>query len=67
MNVKEIQAIARKHGIKVARQKKAELIHAIQLAEGNVDCFGSGPAIACGESDCLWWGDCMEPTPTRKR
>jgi hypothetical protein len=59
MTVKEIQSIARKLGIKVARQKKAELIKEIQIAEGNTDCFGKGFEIDCGEIDCLWRSDCM--------
>ncbi len=59
MTVKEIQAIARKLGIKVARQKKGDLIKEIQLAEGNTDCFDTGFDIDCGEMDCLWRDDCM--------
>ena len=59
MTVKEIQAIAKKLGIQYSRQKKAELIHTIQMAEGNINCFGTGNDINCGEESCLWREDCM--------
>ena len=39
--MKEIRDIARQLGIRPTRMEKAELIRAIQRAEGNFDCFGT--------------------------
>ena len=58
MKLEEIKEIAKQHNIKVGKQKKAELIRAIQQAEGNEDCFGSGRADHCGQGECLWKEDC---------
>jgi hypothetical protein len=33
---------------------KADLIHAIQVAEGNSPCYQSDIAPVCGIEDCLW-------------
>lgn len=50
--------IARRHTIKnSAKMKKADLIHAIQLAEGNTDCFGRIPD--CAIEDCMFRGECI--------
>ena len=58
MKLDEIRAIARQHGIKTGRMKKAELIRAIQAAEGNEQCFETGRAQQCGQTECLWREDC---------
>ena len=58
MNVKEIRARAR--SLKVthySRMKKHDLIRAVQLAEGNTDCFQQ--IEGCGEIDCCWRDDCQ--------
>lgn len=61
MRVKDIRDRAQAMGIpKTAKMKKVELIQAIQLAEGNTDCFGTGADIRCGEMDCLWREDCFD-------
>ncbi len=60
MKIEQIREIAKGHGIKGAKLKKAELIREIQRAEGNFDCFGSERAVACDESDCLWREDCVD-------
>lgn len=60
MNVAEIRDIAKSMGIKaVGRMKKKEVIHAIQLHEGNADCYGAPWRLECGENDCLWRRDCQ--------
>lgn len=59
MKLEEIKEIAKQHNIKVGKLKKAELVRAIQLAEGNEVCFESGKAGECGQSDCLWRVDCL--------
>ena len=58
MKLDEIKEMAKQHRIKTVRMKKAELVRAIQQAEGNEQCFGSGKAAACGQDMCLWRGDC---------
>lgn len=58
MKLEEIKEIAKQHNIKVGKLKKAELIRAIQQAEGNDVCFESGQSIECGQPDCLWLEDC---------
>ena len=58
MNLQEIKAIAKDRGVKSGSLKKADLIQAIQAAEGNEQCFGIGKADSCGQNECLWKGDC---------
>lgn len=58
MKLEEIKEIAKQHDIKIGKLKKAELIRAIQSAEGNDVCFESGKAAECGQDECLWRGDC---------
>jgi hypothetical protein len=58
MKMDEIKEIAKKHGIKPGKMKKADLIRAIQQAEGNEACFETGKADVCGQDSCLWRGDC---------
>jgi hypothetical protein len=58
MKVAEVKEIAARKGIKAGKMTKTELIRAVQTAEGNPTCFGSGRAATCGEADCLWREDC---------
>ena len=58
MKVDEIREIARRHNIKSGKAKKAELVRAIQQAEGNEPCFDSGKAAQCGQEGCQWREDC---------
>jgi hypothetical protein len=58
MKLDQIKEIAKQHGIKVGRMKKAELVKAIQLAEQNDPCFATGKSAVCGQNDCLWREDC---------
>ncbi len=41
----------------VAKLRKPELIHAIQIAEGNNDCFSR--ITDCAVSPCLYRADCQ--------
>ena len=59
MKLQEIKVIAKTKGIKVGNLKKPDLIHTIQKAEGNFDCFGSASSGYCDQVDCLWRGDCL--------
>ncbi len=58
MKIDEIKEIAKKHNIKVGKMKKADLIRAIQEAENNELCFGTGKSDNCGQDTCLWREDC---------
>jgi len=41
----------------VAKLRKSELIHAIQVAEGNTDCFAR--ISNCAVSPCLYRAECQ--------
>ena len=41
MRINQVREIARKQGIHTARMAKADIVRAIQRAEGNFDWFGS--------------------------
>ncbi len=59
MKINEVKKIAKSHGVPSTKLKKAEIIKAIQRAEGNFDCFGSAADGFCDQSSCLWFDDCM--------
>jgi hypothetical protein len=59
MRMAEVREKAKELGIKPGRMRKADLIHAIQTAEGNTPCFQTG-VDDCGESDCCWRDECQE-------
>ena len=58
MKLEEIKEIAKQHNIKAGKMKKAELVRAIQDAEGNELCFETGTADSCGQDACLWREAC---------
>jgi hypothetical protein len=58
VKVEEIREIARERGIKAGKMKKADLVRAIQVAEGNNSCYETGQAEQCGQNSCLWREDC---------
>jgi len=60
MKLDEIKEIAKQHNIKVGKMKKADLVRAIQDAEGNEVCFETGRANSCEQPACLWREDCAE-------
>lgn len=58
MKVTEIRVMARQFGVKnYSRLTKADLIRAVQEAEGNSPCFQR--IVDCGEYHCLWREDCQ--------
>jgi hypothetical protein len=59
MTVKELQKKARAFSIKPYGLKKAELIKAIQIAEGYFDCFGSA-INSCDQVNCIFRKDCLQ-------
>jgi hypothetical protein len=54
----DVRTIARKMGIDTRNVTMAELIRAIQRAEGNKDCYLSGQVLKCEQTNCLWRDDC---------
>jgi len=58
MELAEIKTKAKALGIKPGRMKKKELIHSIQLAEGNFDCFDKA-ANCCDQPECCFRDDCL--------
>jgi hypothetical protein len=58
MKMLEVRQKARAMGVAPRRMRKAELIRAIQEAEGNEPCFGRANGH-CAHSNCCWWDDCM--------
>ena len=58
MKLTDIKLIAVRYGLSGAKLKKSELIRAIQVAENNTPCFDTGTAAECGQTGCLWRGDC---------
>ena len=61
MTMRELRAIARDLGIRTSNLRKADLIRAIQLAEGNFDCFGKAEDY-CDQLRCLFRKDCLRWT-----
>jgi CMP-N-acetylneuraminic acid synthetase len=58
MNVREIREKAKALKVKnYGKLTKEQLIRAVQVAEGNSDCFGK--IENCGQSDCCWLEDCQ--------
>ena len=58
MNMQQLRDIAKERGVKPTNLKKVELIQAIQTAEGNEACYGTGRFDSCGQLACLWKDDC---------
>ena len=59
MKLIEIKQKAKTLGIKPAKMKKTELIHAIQQAENNTPCFGKSDG-QCPYTDCCFIEDCLK-------
>lgn len=60
MTIKEIKEFAKSKGIKLgAIKKKDAIIHAIQRAEGNFECYGTAKDGFCDQYNCLWRKDCL--------
>jgi hypothetical protein len=58
MKVTDIRIKARQLEVKnYSRLNKADLIRAIQVAEGNSPCYEQ--IFDCREHQCLWWDDCQ--------
>ncbi len=60
----QIKEKAKYLNIDPGKMKKAELIHAIQRAEGNNPCFGTAKGF-CQYTECCFISDCVK-TKTKK-
>lgn len=58
MTMPEIKAKARDLGLKPGKMRKAALIHAIQQAEGNMQCYKTAEGH-CPNADCCFITDCL--------
>ncbi len=58
MKTAEIRERAKSLGVQPGRMRKADLIRAIQRAEGHFDCFGTASG-SCDQQDCAWRKDCL--------
>ena len=58
MKLSDVRKIAEQLGLKTDKMKKAEIIVAIQIEEGNLPCFETWKATECGQENCLWRTDC---------
>lgn len=59
MELEIIHSIAATHGLDTDNLSKPELIKAIQMQEGNFDCFATAQSGACDQGNCLWLDDCL--------
>ena len=59
MGMPEIRLKAKSLGLKPGKTKKVELIHANQLAEGCMPCFGKSNG-QCSYVDCCFMTDCFK-------
>ena len=59
MKIQRVREIAREHGLDPGKAEKVELIKAIQIEEGNFDCFATAYEGACDQTGCRWREDCF--------
>jgi len=59
MKFNQIRKMAKEMGINTYRMKKIDIIHSIQRAENNMQCYGTDRVVQCGEESCLWRNDCL--------
>ena len=59
MKMTELKEKASGVGVIPTKMKKIELIHAIQKAEGNNQCYGISYAY-CGQMGCCFREDCSK-------
>ncbi len=58
MGMPEIRMKAQVLGLTPGKMKKPELIHTIQVTEGNAPCFGRSDG-QCGNGGCCFMRDCL--------
>jgi len=61
MNMKAVRERAVKLGlVGTGKLSKADLVRAIQRAEGNPSCYGADWRQQCPELVCCWRSDCLK-------
>ena len=59
MKMQQVREKAKEFGLKPGKiKRKADLIRAIQIEEGNTSCF-QAEVSDCKETDCCWRNDCQ--------
>ena len=66
MKIQRVREIAREQGLDPGQAGKAELIKAIQIKEGNFDCFATAYGGVCDQTDCRWREDCFAEVSSGK-
>lgn len=67
MRIQDVRAVAKQRGINSARMGKADIIRAIQSAEGNFACYSSASDGICDQAGCAWRDDCLAAAGRRAR
>ncbi len=60
MKFNDIRKMAKSMHINTYRMKKADIIHAIQRRENNIECYGTDRVRICNEHACMWREDCLK-------
>ena len=60
MTPRALKKLAQELGVDTKRLSDPEIIHAIQRAEGNFDCYATATVGECDQTTCLWRGDCLD-------
>jgi len=59
MKMNQIREKAKALGILPQKMEKTELIHVIQITEGNTPCFGQAKNGDCPYTDCCFRKECL--------
>jgi len=60
MRLEEIRSFAKTRGVHPNKLSKTELIKAIQIGEGNFDCYATAYSGECDQTGCSWREDCFD-------
>ena len=69
MKIQRVREIASEQGLdlgQAGKAGKAELIKAIQIKEGNFDCFATAYGGVCDQTGCRWREDCFSAAKSAK-
>jgi hypothetical protein len=58
MKIQKVREKAKALGLETSGMNQVDLIHNIQLKEGNTPCFQTG-LYACDQFECSWRSDCF--------
>ena len=59
MKIEDVRAMAMALGVYPGKPSITGLVQAIQVAEGNFDCFSSAADCECDQVNCRWRDDCF--------